>query len=261
MERVEQENQAVELVKFASERGIELRLIGGVAVALRCPSASHRNLVRKYADIDVATRTHDGKKLNAVFEEFGYLPDKSFNALQGKTRRLYHDASGENQIDVFISKFQMCHEIPLGDRIEIEPMTLTLTDLLLTKAQVVELNAKDILDLVAILADTPVTDSNMDSLNGVYVAALLSEDWGLYRTITGSLRLVDEKMAEFDIDPEIQRRATAAIGDLLARIEAEPKSRKWKMRARVGERVAWYELPEDPGRRAGAAAPPAAGLA
>ena len=132
MERAEQENQAVELVEFASKRGIELRLIGGVAVALRCPSASHRALVRKYADIDVATRTHDGKKLNALFEEFGYRPDKSFNALQGKTRRLYHDESGENQIDVFISKFEMCHEIPLGDRIEIDQLTLTPTDLLLT---------------------------------------------------------------------------------------------------------------------------------
>jgi hypothetical protein len=261
MERTEQENQAVELVKFASERGIELRLIGGVAVALRCPSASHRALARKYADIDVATRTHDGKKLNAVFEEFGYHPDKSFNALQGKTRRLYHDDSGENQIDVFISKFEMCHEIPLGERIEIEPMTLTITDLLLTKAQVVEMNSKDIFDLVALLADNPVTDSEVDAINGAYIAALLAKDWGLYRTISGSLRLVDQKMSGFDIDTEIQGHASASIADLLARIEDEPKSRKWKMRARVGERVAWYELPEDPGKRAGGAAPPAAGLA
>src|ERR1700722_4796724 len=130
MEREEQENQAITLIEFAHQRGIELRLIGGIAVALRCPSASHRSLKRNYADIDVATRTHDGKKLNVVFEEFGYHGDKSFNALQGKTRRLYHDDMGENQIDVFISKFEMCHEIPLGERIELEELTLTLTDLL-----------------------------------------------------------------------------------------------------------------------------------
>lgn len=261
MERAEQENQAVQLVEFASERGIQLRLIGGVAVALRCPSASHRALVRKYADIDVATQTHDGKRLNAVFEEFGYHPDKSFNALQGKTRRLYHDESGENQIDVFISKFEMCHEVPLGARIELEYPTLTMTDLLLTKAQVVEMNAKDILDLVAILADKPVTDNDQDAINGAYIARLLAKDWGLYRTISGSLRLVDEKVSEFEIDSEIQARASVSITDLLARIENEPKSRKWKMRAKVGERVAWYELPEDPGRRAGGTAtPPAAGL-
>ena len=28
-------------------------------------------------------------------------------------------------------------------------------------------------------------------------------------------------------------------------IEATPKSTKWKIRAKVGERVRWYELPED----------------
>jgi hypothetical protein len=249
MEREEQENQAITLIEFAHQRGIELRLIGGIAVALRCPSASHRSLKRKYADIDVATRTHDGKKLNAVFEEFGYHADKSFNALQGKTRRLYHDDTGENQIDVFISKFEMCHEIPLGERIELEDLTLTLTDLLLTKAQVVEMNTKDMLDLVAILADKEVADRDRDAINGPYIAGLLARDWGLHRTITGSLRQVQTCLPELDLDPEIRARASANVGSLFRVIDSQPKTRGWKLRAKVGDRVQWYELPEDPGRR------------
>jgi hypothetical protein len=29
-------------------------------------------------------------------------------------------------------------------------------------------------------------------------------------------------------------------------LEHEPKSMRWKMRAAVGDRVRWYELPEEP---------------
>jgi hypothetical protein len=34
-------------------------------------------------------------------------------------------------------------------------------------------------------------------------------------------------------------------GALAARIEAAPKSRRWRMRAKIGERKRWYELPEE----------------
>lgn len=39
---------------------------------------------------------------------------------------------------------------------------------------------------------------------------------------------------------------TDRIGRLLAEMEAAPKSRKWKLRNRVGDRVPWYVLPEEP---------------
>jgi hypothetical protein len=39
-----------------------------------------------------------------------------------------------------------------------------------------------------------------------------------------------------------------ALERLIATIDEVPKSRRWKMRASVGDRVRWYELPEDPTR-------------
>ena len=33
--------------------------------------------------------------------------------------------------------------------------------------------------------------------------------------------------------------------ELEERIEAEPKSRAWRLRAKIGERKRWYELPEE----------------
>jgi hypothetical protein len=37
----------------------------------------------------------------------------------------------------------------------------------------------------------------------------------------------------------------ARLREVLDRIEAEPKGRGWKLRARIGERKRWYELPEE----------------
>ena len=39
-----------------------------------------------------------------------------------------------------------------------------------------------------------------------------------------------------------------AVGEAMRQaMEAAPKSVRWKMRARVGEKVTWYELPEETG--------------
>jgi hypothetical protein len=37
------------------------------------------------------------------------------------------------------------------------------------------------------------------------------------------------------------------IDALRDRIDREPKSRAWKLRARIGERKRWYETPEEVG--------------
>ena len=37
------------------------------------------------------------------------------------------------------------------------------------------------------------------------------------------------------------------LDDLRIRVDEEPKSPRWRIRARVGERVKWYEEPEEVG--------------
>ena len=54
-----------------------------------------------------------------------------------------------------------------------------------------------------------------------------------------------------DLDVGDGRRARldpgAQIRDLRTAIEAAPKSTKWKLRARVGEKKTWYQEPEEVG--------------
>jgi hypothetical protein len=235
--------RAVEVVERAQHEGIRLRLIGGVAVALHSPSALSAR--RDYADIDLVADRVDGRQLDALIAQSGYRPDVRFNSVHGGKRRLYLQDGGR-QIDVFVSDFEMCHRLPLGERLEADFPTVPLAELFLTKAQIVQLNEKDVFDLAALLVDHEVGPGDDDVINADRIAQLCAHDWGLWRTVTGTLGRLP------DLTKNEAQRALVEARDasIRAAIDAAPKSGRWKRRARVGERIRWYELPEDPRRGA-----------
>ncbi len=111
------------------------------------------------------------------------------------------------------------------------------------KLQVVETNEKDLLDLSAILADHDLS-TDESGVNLTYLAELAGSDWGLWRTI----EMVAERGGEFARAlPGFP--AGELVAERLARLRTEleeaPKTRGWRMRARIGERKRWYELPEE----------------
>lgn len=227
----------------AAERGVPLRITGGVAVAIQCPSAATAPLRRTYADIDLVTVGAARDATVKLMEGLGYAGDREFNTLHGHRRLFFWDEGNQRQVDVFVDEARLCHTIDFRPRLENVPVTLTLADLLLMKLQVVETNEKDYLDVCAILADHDLSgdDSGVDS---TYLAGLAGTDWGLWRT----LHMVSQRAEEFALE-----LGGFASGELVAErlkrlqaaLEAAPKSRGWKMRARVGERKRWYELPEE----------------
>jgi hypothetical protein len=245
-------DQATGLIDQAATAGITLRLLGGIAVAIRCPSAGHRALKRAYADIDfMAGKGGDLSRLDGFAEQIGYLPEKRFNSLHGRRRRLYFTSDRSSQIDVFISVFEMCHQLPLEERLHVDTPTIPLAELFLSKAQIVELNRKDLLDLLALLADHEVAEHDEDAINGQRIGELCARDWGLWRTVTGTLKKVRAAVEAGDPEHEASGVISSRIDDISEALERAPKSRRWKMRARVGDRVQWYELPEDVHRGAG----------
>jgi hypothetical protein len=238
--------QAIGVVEQAESAGITLRLLGGIAVAIRCPSASHRALKRAYADIDfIAGKGGDLARLDGFAERIGYLPEKRFNSLHGRRRRLYFTADRSRQIDVFVSNFEMCHQLPLEERLHVDTPTIPLAELFLSKAQIVELNRKDLLDLFALLADHEVAARDDDAINGSRIGELCARDWGLWRTVTGTLEKLKAALAAHDPETEAADVIATRIDQVSDALEQASKSLKWKTRARVGDRVQWYELPED----------------
>ncbi len=232
------------LLGIASVEGVPLRLLGGVAVCMKAPELPEA-LSREYKDIDFATTKKGAGAADRLLRDAGYQPHVSFNAMHARERGLYFDEANDRQVDLFIHSFRMCHEIPLGDRLALEEHTVPLAELLLTKLQIIEVNEKDIRDTVLLFHGNPVADHDDGAVNGAQIAALCAADWGLWRTITANLERCRGHVDDYELSAEDRERIAQRFDDVLARIEAEPKSRGWRLRAKVGERKRWYDLPEE----------------
>jgi hypothetical protein len=227
----------------AAGQDIPLRVLGGVAVAILCPSSRRPPLQREYADIDFVTTGSAKNGVVELMEALGYIGDREFNTLHGHRRLYFWDETYQRQVDVFVDEANLCHRIDLKRRIEAVPLTVSLADLTVLKLQVVETNEKDYLDICAIFADHDVSDDD-SGINSAYIAELTASNWGLWRT----LGMVAERSEQFALELS-EFPAGEVVADRLRRLREEldtvPKTRAWKLRARIGDRKRWYELPEE----------------
>ena len=243
-------DEAKRILDEAKQRGIILRLFGGVAVKYHCPSATHRSLQRSYPDLDFFGRGKQGREIRKLFLDLGCEPNQRFNALHGATRLIFEDAKNQRVVDIFLDVFRMCHTLHLGDRLSLDDYTIPISDLLLTKLQVVEINEKDIRDLIAILKDHDVDDQiapgDKEVIDAGYVSRLCADDWGLCKTISLTLGKALTFLPKYELEPEAKQMLESRINKLLHAIEKVSKSFKWKLRDKVGEKKRWYDLPEVP---------------
>ncbi len=117
----------------------------------------------------------------------------------------------DDHIDVFLDTFRMDHDIALARRLRIEPYTLSLSDLLLTKLQIFRLNEKDVRDIVTLLADAEVGDGAPGTIDGRYIGRLCADDWGLFYDVATNLQRVDERVAGYALS-DAQAGARAPRG-------------------------------------------------
>jgi hypothetical protein len=221
--------EGLALVDSAQAGGVTLRLLGGAAVIMHCSGTPHREI----GDVDAVTVHADVPQLTRVLQQRGYQPETRFNALHGDRRLIFHGSAGK--LDVFVDTFDMCHKIELAARLPLDSPTIPATDLLLTKLQVVELTEKDASDLAELLSHHALGSGPGDHLDVPYLEGLVADDWGLWRTLTGTLARLPE------LQPAIAGQARA-LSQLL---EDAPKGRRFRLRARLGERKRWYELPDE----------------
>ncbi len=226
--------EAHRVLQSANEEGLTLRAIGGLAVAIRCPSAAHPPLAREYKDLDVVGLSSERKQIDSFLARLGYTPNEEFNLLHGHQRLLHYDRFNGRQLDTFLDHFQMCHTLELKDRLALDELTLTPADLLLSKLQVVETNERDLKDMLALLLDAEI--------DATRIARVCADDWGWWRTATEVLDKVRAYAEHEDVQPDAVR---TRLEELRARLDEEPKSLRWRARAKVGDRVRWYELPEE----------------
>jgi hypothetical protein len=240
-------DEARRILEQAAVNSLPVRAVGGVAIRIHGSDTPHPALARQYNDIDLVTKREKSREVTDFISSIGYRPDQAFNTMNAGRRGLFHDLDNGRQLDLFVGDFEMCHRIPMAARLDVDAHTVPLAELLLTKLQIIELNEKDLCDIVALLIDHEVAEHDADTVNGAYVAALCADDWGLWRTCTLNIGRTRTGLRAFDLSGEEQTVLARRLDTLGELIDQAPKSRRWRMRARVGDRVRWYEDPEEVG--------------
>lgn len=240
--------EALRIIDHARSKGVELRLMGGIAVRMHCTSLPFCE--RPYSDIDLVGLSAQAAGIEEVFRELGYVPDKEFNALHGNQRLKYEDRVNRRHAEVFLDKFRMDHTLDFRERLHIHPYTISLTDLFLTKAQVVKTAEKDFHDLFSLFRDHKIgMDDREGVINARYVARLCAHDWGLYHTVLKNLDRLPQFYDYFKLDKAERESMDRRIWILKLMIIEEPKGPLWKARDRLGERLPYYEEVEQLGEK------------
>ncbi len=237
------EAEAQRLLSLADEDGVILRVLGAVAFARRCPTHAYlrERLGRHYTDIDFAAYGRQAQEVRAMLAAAGYVDDPQvFVDSEGSRVVAEHPETGLH-IDVFFDKLEFCHTVYWKDRLEIDPDTIPLSDLLMQKMQIVEINEKDLIDTIMLLLEHPLGDTDRDTINIARVAQICAKDWGWWRTLTMNLGKVGQMAEHYqDLTEDETHRVVAQVGAALAAVETAPKSTGWKLRGRIGDRKRWY---------------------
>ena len=237
--------EGLRVVRAAIDAGLPVRLVGGVAFWARCPSAALPALARSYGDIDIVSLSRSRREITDFLEQQGYVADQRFNALHGAQRLYFADPAHDRPLDVILDRFSMCHAMDLRDRLDVEPLSIPLAELMLTKLQVVQLTDKDIRDLIALLIDHDVQGPPPGTVDLDRITRLLGADWGFEHTVTRNLAHLRDALPRFDIGDDRRATVAARIDSVVAALANGHKTTGWKARRLVGERVRWYEQPEE----------------
>jgi len=241
------EIEADRILDASGKAGLTVRLVGSVAILRRC--SNHAFLAggnRVYRDLDFVGRKKDARDFHELLSRLGYAEDREVFVLSEGARAIFASAANGVHVDVFYEKLDFCHAIPLEDRFEVDAPTLPLAELLLGKMQIVKITEKDLVDMSALFVEHKLGESDENAINIGRIAKLCAEDWGLWRTTTLNL----DKLERFGrshsmLDSDQKARLAANVAALHQRLTAEPKPLPWRLRARIGERMKWYNDVEE----------------
>jgi Fic family protein len=259
--------EAMDIIDAARAAGAQLRLSGGLAVRRYCTDLDFMD--REYSDIDFVGSSEQRKEIHTVFESLGYTENRYVaqatdssqlqyiknEALEGMKAEARAAADGArstyepplvDHIDIFLDVMRMDHDIDVSERLEIDDYAISPADAFIAKMQIGRINQKDVHDVIALVKDVPLRDVDDDtSIDLLYIAQVCARDWGLYRDITANLDIALAMVDDYGLTEGQQDRVYARLAAIKESVESAGKSLRWRLRATVGERVAWRREIED----------------
>ncbi|HQJ98167.1 MAG TPA: hypothetical protein PLB30_06435 [Thermoleophilia bacterium] len=234
------------ITEAAQQKGIYLRVMGPLALHYYFPdkielyARLERLGERYFTDIDYATYGKTRKHLMDFFKSMGYECDLATMAMTGKTRHIYFGGKVP-MIDVFIDELNYCHKVSFEGRLDKDPWSIPLADILLQKLQIWEINDKDLKDIEFLFIVSEFGDDDERKINQSYIAKRFADDWGFWYTATTNLDRVKQHVDTVAALTDEEKAKVKQMADhLRARIDAEPKTKGWEKRAKKGTKKIWY---------------------
>lgn len=243
-ERDKFENELTRILQASDEAGNILRVIGSLAFQMHCPQFGYLQAAmgRAYTDIDFGAYSRQAKNITEMMIKLGYEDNREVYIASEGERAIFDKPGTGLHVDIFYEKLDFCHAIYWKDRLEVDSPTIPLTELLLEKMQIVQINEKDVIDTIMLLIEHPLGDVDKETINIKLAAQLCAKEWGLWRTTTMNLDKVKQLAQSYSqLTPEQKIKVTTQVDQILARLNDEPKSMAWRIRDRVGDRVKWYK--------------------
>jgi hypothetical protein len=244
-------DEALTILRAASEAKVALKMLGGLAIKIHSLNEEEfaNQLGRsaepgqEYSDIDFATYYKSRDAVRKVMESLGYSKRPSTMSTSASQRQIYFHPKGWFYIDVFWDKLKAAnHPINFRGRLEVDPVSIPLSDLLLEKLQIVSFSRKDMIDTLLLLkAHTVAGIEELETISTDRVAHVLSGDWGFWYTVTTNLQGIREYVKEMSVlSSQEASDLSSKVEKLLYAANSVPKSLRWKLRAILGSRIKWY---------------------
>ena len=239
------------LVDEATKRRVPLRLLGGVAIRIHCMEFLDfaKKLARlgegqqEFTDLDLMSYSKFRKKMKDFFQEMGYEKRPTTMSSAATQRQIYFHPKGWFYVDVFFDKLLAAnHPLEFRGRLDFDSPTITPTDMLLEKVQIVFPDEKDVKDIMLLLRAHEVSlQEEKNKINGKFIATKLASDWGFWYTVTENLGRLKPYVDQFKNLTDVDRQDLISKTDrLLKAIDQEPKTTGWKMRSVIGTKRKWY---------------------
>ena len=241
-------NSALDIIEEGKKMEVKLRLLGATAIYYHCPgwTSMSEALNRPLTDLDFMALSKHNAKVEELFAKLSFQPNKHVNMLYGRHRQIYYDPKNSRQVDIFFDKLSFNHVLDLTKRLDIDPVTISLSDLLLEKLQIVKMSEKDAKDVIVLLREHGVGDGLAGDIDSKYVSKLLAGDWGFIYTVYQFMTKVRDYLKGVNfVGPEDKQKVDGRMEELMGKIDAQPKSLGWKMRASIGTKSLWYTEAED----------------
>lgn len=248
--------EARALIDEARADGVALRLVGGLAVRAHCVTPALCE--RPFRDIDLVAPRRAGRAVGVLLTARGWTENRQVAmASAGAKRQFFRGcrhalpAAGrahiDDRIDLYLDAFRLHHAIDLRRRLELDPYTVPLSDVLLVKLQRTQADPDDVRDMLVVLesADSLGDDDDAGVLNLDYLSRLCAADWGLWHDVERNLGRCREVLATPAPRGPGFRHAPARLEALAAALADAPRSWRWRLRATLGERLAWSEPVDD----------------